>query len=48
MFFCYQDLLVTQSDYVKTELLKLKEILVGLEEKAGNMELRVREAMDAG
>ena len=43
-----QDLLVTQSEYVKSELLGLKEILVGLEEKSGNMELRVREAMDDG
>ncbi len=43
-----QDLLVTQSEYVKTELLGLKEIMVGLEEKAGNMELKVREAMDDG
>ena len=33
---------------MKSELLGLKEILVGLEEKAGNMELRVREAMDDG
>ncbi len=43
-----QDLLVTQSEYVKTELLRLREVMVGLEEKAGNMELRVRVAMDDG
>ncbi len=39
---------MTQSEYVKTELLGLREVMVGLEEKAGNMELRVREAMDDG
>lgn len=43
-----QDMLVTQSEYVKAELMKLKDQLEALEERANNIEADIRNVMSEG
>ena len=43
-----QDLLVTQSEYVRVELLSLQSNLQGLEVRASNIEADIRNAMSVG
>ena len=44
----FQDILVSQSDYVKSELMILHQQLKPLEERAGLIEKEIREAMAKG
>ena len=46
--FASQDLLVTRSDYVRGELMKLQDDLHSLEEKASNIEIDIRNVMSLG
>ena len=43
-----QDILVTQSEYVKGELIRLRKNLQDLEDRAGNIETDIRNAMSEG
>ena len=43
-----QDILVTQSEYVKGELIRLRQSLQDLEDRAGNIETDIRNAMSEG
>ena len=43
-----QDILVTQSEYVKGELIHLRRSLQDLEDRAGNIETDIRNAMSEG
>lgn len=45
---CIQDILVTQSEYVKGELIHLRQNLQNLEDRAGNIETDIRNAMSEG
>ena len=47
-FLCFQDLLVTQSEYVKAELLSLQAQTQDLENRAKNIEQDIRVAMSEG
>lgn len=44
----FQDLLVTQSEYVKTELLSLQAQTQDLENRAKDIEMNIRVAMSEG
>ena len=43
-----QDLLVTQSDFVRSELMSLQQQLQALEERAHNIEADIRNSMSIG